>query len=179
MIDSEQSPIALPGRKVPYNLETKAKDKLAELLEEDIIERVPTDEPRTWVSPPVIALKPRSDNIRFCTDMRKPNESIVRPNCQLPTTEDVIDKLSGATVFSKLDLKESYHQFLLAEESRHITTFYGPDGLYRYKRLNYGTKSAQDILQNEMSRILAGVPNQMNVSDDILIGGHEMNTIQH
>ena len=85
--------------------------------------------------------------------------------------EGVIDKFRGATVFSRLDLKESYHQFQLEEASRHITTFHGPDVLYRYKRLNYGTKSAQDILKNEMTRMHAGIPNQMNVSDDILIGG--------
>ena len=29
----------------------------------------------------------------------------------------------------------------------------------RYKRLNYGTKSAQDILQIEMLNILAGIEN--------------------
>ena len=103
--------------------------------------------------------------------MRRANETILRPNGQLPATEDVIDKLQGATVFSRLDLKESYHQFQIDEASRHITTFHGPDAIYRYKRLNYGTKSAQDILQNEMTRMLAGIPNQMNVSDDILIGG--------
>ena len=171
MVDDSQQPVAQRGRRIPYNLEEKSEEKLAELLEADVIERVPDDAPRTWVSPPVVAPKPGTDNIRFCVDMRRANETILRPNAQLPTTDDVIDKLRGATVFSRLDLKESYHQFQLDEASRHITTFHGPDALYRYKRLNYGTKSAQDILQNEMTRMLAGIPNQMNVSDDILIGG--------
>ena len=60
---------------------------------------------------------------------------------------------------------------MLDESSRSITTFYGPDGLYRYKRLNYGTKSAQDILQLEMHKMLSGISNQVNIADDILIGG--------
>ena len=64
------------------------------------------------------------------------------------------------------DLREVYHQFEVTTESRKITTFYGPDGLYRYKRQNYGTKSAQDILQNEMRSILAGISNQINIADD-------------
>jgi hypothetical protein len=171
MIDDDKRPVAQRGRKIPYNLEEKAESKLAQLLEADIVEKVSDDEPRTWISPPVVAPKPGKEDIRFCIDMRAVNESIKRPNAQLPTTEDVIDKLRGAQVFSKLDLKEAYHQFELDEKSRHVTTFHGPDALYRYKRLNYGTKSAQDILQNEMARILSGIPNQMNVSDDILIGG--------
>ena len=85
--------------------------------------------------------------------------------------EDVINKFNGAKKFSKLDLREAYHQFEITTESRKITTFYGPDGLYRYKILNYGTRSAQDILQNEMRNILAGIPNQINIADDILIAG--------
>ncbi len=103
--------------------------------------------------------------------MRMANKAILRQYTQLPTMEDVISKFNGAKKFSKLDLRETYHQFEITTESRKITTFYGPDGLYRYKRLNYGTRSAQDILQNEMRNILAGIPNQINIADDILIAG--------
>ena len=35
----------------------------------------------------------------------------------------------------------------------------------------YGTKSAQDILQIEMQKMLSGIPHQVNTADDILIGG--------
>ena len=50
--------------------------------------------------------------------------------------------------------------------------FYGPDGLYRYKQLNYGTKSSQDIMQIEMQKVLSRIPNQVNISDDILTGAN-------
>ena len=171
MINRDAKPVVQRGRKIPYNLEEKAERKLRDILKQDIVEPVPTDEPRTWVSPPVIALKPRSDQIRFCVDMRLANKVIDRPNAKLLVTDDVIDKFQKGDTFSKLDLKEAYHQLKLDVDSQHLTTFHGPDGLYRYKRLNYGTKSAQDILQNEMARVLAGIPNQVNVADDILIGG--------
>jgi hypothetical protein len=84
---------------------------------------------------------------------------------------DIVNKFQGAERFTKLDLKEAYHQFVLDEQSRNITTFYGPDGLYLYKRLNYGTKSTQDTLQLEMHKMLSGIPSQVNIADDILIGG--------
>ena len=99
------------------------------------------------------------------------NNAIKRPYVQIPTMSDIVNKLQGAERFTKLDLKEAYHQIVLSESSRHITTFYGPDGLYRYKRLNYGTKSAQDILQTQMQKMLSGIPHQVNIADDILIGG--------
>jgi hypothetical protein len=171
MTDETVTPAVQKPRRVPYNLAAKAEEKIAYLLNQDIIEKVPDDETRTWVSPTVIAPKPSSDQIRLCVDMRMANKAILRPYTQLPTMEDVINKFQGAKKFSKLDLREAYHQFELTTESRKITTFYGPDGLYRYKRLNYGTKSAQDIIQNEMRNILAGIPHQINIADDILIAG--------
>ena len=99
------------------------------------------------------------------------NKAMQRPYTQIPTMADVVNKFQGAARFTKLDLKESYHQFVLDEPSRNITTFFGPDGLYRYKKLNYGTKSALDILQLEMHKMLSGISNQVNIADDILIGG--------
>ena len=103
--------------------------------------------------------------------MRMANKAIQGPYTQIPTMADIVNKFQGAERFTKLDLKEAYHQFVLDEQSRNITTFYGPDGLYRYKRLNYGTKSAQDIPQLEMHKMLSGIPSQVNIADDILIGG--------
>ena len=38
----------------------------------------------------------------------------------------------GAKVFSKLDLNMAFHQMEFAPESREITTFAGPNDLYRY-----------------------------------------------
>ena len=170
MVDKTVAPVVQKARRIPVNLLEKAEDKVSQLLDQDIIEYFPDNEPRTWVSPPVIAPKPNGD-IRFCIDMRLANKAVMRPFTQIPTMDDVTTKFSGAQRYSKLDLKEAYHQLELTPESRNITTFYGPDALYRYKRLNFGTKSAQDILQIEMQNLLAGIPNQVNLSDDILIGG--------
>ena len=67
-------------------------------------------------------------------------------------------KFSRADRFSKLDLNEVHNQFV-SEESRNITAFYGLDGLYRFKMAKYGTKSAQDIMQIELQKMLAVIEN--------------------
>ena len=72
MIDQTVTPIVQKPRRIPVNLLDKAEHKVNQLLEEDIIEGFPDNEPRTWVSPPVIAPKP-SGEIRFCIDMRLAN----------------------------------------------------------------------------------------------------------
>jgi protein subunit release factor A len=40
-----------------------------------------------------------------------------------PTIDDIIVELTGAKVFSKLDLNSGYHQVELSPKSRYITTF--------------------------------------------------------
>ena len=170
MVDESVTPVVQWPRKFPINLTDATREKMEFLTGEDIVERFPDTEPRTWVSPPVVSIKP-DGGVRLCVDMRLVNNAIKRPFTQIPTMEDVKAKFAGATRFSKLDLKEAYHQIELEPKSRNLTEYYGPDGLYRYKRLNYGTKSAQDILQIQMQKMLVDVPHQMNIADDILIGG--------
>ena len=172
MVDETVTPVAQKPRRIPIHVMDKAENKVKQMLNRDIIERFPDNVPRKWIIPVVISTKPNGD-IRFCLDMREPNIAIQRPLTPLPTIDEVEAKFSGAERFSKLDLKEAYNQFVLSEESRNMTAFYGPDGLYRFKRLNYGTKSAQDIMQIELRKILAGIEHQMNMADDFLIGGSE------
>ena len=157
--------------RIPLNLSEKAENKIKDLLSQDIIERRSDDKPRTWVSPAVTAPKLGSENIRFWIDMYMTNEAIKRPYTQIPTMVDIVHKFQCAERFTKFDIKESYHQLLLCDSSRKITTFYGPDGLYHFKRLNYGTKSAQDIFQIEMQKMLSGIPHHVNIADVILISG--------
>ena len=64
--------------------------------------------------------------------MRMANKAVKRPYTQIPTMEDIVHKFQGAGRFMKLGINESYHhQFVLSDLSRNITTFDGPDELYR------------------------------------------------
>ena len=120
-VDKTVQPIAQPVRRLPFGLREKVEKKLDELLEKEIIEEV-SNAPTTWLSLLVVVPKPDGD-IRIYVDMRRANEAIVREIHLIPTIEEVLQDLSGSTVFSKLDLKWRFHQVELAEESREITTF--------------------------------------------------------
>ena len=65
--------------------------------------------------------------------------------------------MNGSKVLSKLDLKWDYQQLELSPESREITTFATPDGLFRYKRLLFGVCSASEQYQHEFASALAGI----------------------
>ena len=105
-IDPEVQPIAQPIRRVPYHLRNKLSDKLDELVELDIIEKV--SGPSSWVSPVVVVPKPSGD-IRLCLDMRQANMAVKRELYPIPTIDVVLQDLNQSKFFSKLDLNSAYH----------------------------------------------------------------------
>ena len=109
----------------------------------------------------------------MCIDMHEPNKGIERVRYEIPTVDDIIHELNGATVFSKLDLNMAYHQLELDPSSRHFTTFSTHIGLFRFKRLNYGTVSAQEEFDNCIRKTIAGIPGAANISDDIIVFGKD------
>lgn len=169
-VDESVQPTAQPHRRIPFHLRKKVEAELKRLEQLDVIEKV--DGPTPWVSPIVVAPKPKKpEEIRICVDMRLPNQAIKRTRHIMPTIDDILSKLNQATVFSKLDLNSGYHQLELDEESRNITTFSTHVGLRRYKRLNFGVTSAAEIFQNHIAELLTDISGSLNTSDDILIYG--------
>ena len=100
--DFELTPVVQPSRKISYNLRHKLLEKLIELEENDIIEKVKS--PMTWVSPLVIIPKCNGD-ICIILDVRFPKQAIKRERHPIPTVEEIVQEVSGDCHFSKLDLR--------------------------------------------------------------------------
>ena len=103
--------------------------------------------------------------------MRCANRAVKRSRFVQPTLDDIQSKLNGSVLYSKLDLNSGYHQLILNEGSRYLTTFSTHIGLFRYKRLNFGISSASEIFQNVISQVVDGIDGVMNISDDIIVSG--------
>ena len=169
-IDKTKTPKAQPQRRIPYHIREKVKTALQQLEKEDVIERVPEDEATPWVQP-IVAVPKKDGNVRISVDMRLPNEAIKRVRHPIPTVNDISVELNGAKYFTKLDLTQAYHQLVLDEQSRYITTFSTHIGLFRYKRLNYGTNASAEIFQYVLQRELQGLHGVRNIADDIIVFG--------
>ena len=178
----DATPIAQKPRPVPYYLQEPLRNWLDECIEGEIFEKVEPGEPVTWCSPLVVQLKPRysgvskdslqSHMIRACVDLRVPNKCMERNRIlQAPVVEDFTCKFHDCKVFSKLDLRQGYHQLTLHPDSRAVATFSMPWGNMRPKRLIFGAKSSQDLFDEAMFRIFGDIPKGLNQRDDILIGG--------
>lgn len=169
-IDENVPPVVQHCRRIPFHLRAKLEEELKRLETSGIIEKV--NGPSPWVSPIVLVPKPNDPNIlRVCVDMRAANKAIKRVRHSTPTLQDIIVLLNGATVFSKIDLNDGYHQLALDEQSRVITAFNTHCGIYRYTRLNFGINTAAEVFQDEIRQTLTNIENVINLSDDILVFG--------
>lgn len=167
-IDDTVKPISQPYRRIPIPLEEKVNRKLQELVDADIIEAI--NKPSKWVSPMVPILKENGD-IRICIDMRRANMAVIRENYPLPTMDILLPNFRKAKYFTKLDIKNAFHQVEITPSSRDITTFITSKGLYRYKRLMFGITCAPELFQKIMDKMLLSCEGTVVFIDDILIFG--------
>ncbi|XP_062713482.1 uncharacterized protein LOC134290373 [Aedes albopictus] len=127
-INMEVQPVQQPYRRPPIALEHLIEEKLRRLLQQDIIERV--NGPSPWVSP-MVPITKDSGEIRLCIDMRQANRAVLRETHPLPLVDELLSSMNGAVRFSKIDIKDAYHQVEISQKSRPITTFITKHGLFR------------------------------------------------
>jgi len=133
-----------------------------------VISRV--SQPTDWCAGMVVVPKP-DGRVRICVDLIKLNQSVRRERHILPSVEQTLAQLGGATVFSKLDANSGYWQMELTKQSALLTTFITPYGRYCFNRLPFGITSASEYFQRHMSDILQGFEGVVCLIDDILVYG--------
>lgn len=146
------------------------RDELKSILDEmlcgGIIEEGESSE---WVSPTVLAHK-ADKSLRLCVDLRALNPGIVVDPHPLSNINKVVSMLEGATIFSTLDLWSAYHQIELAEDSKYLTAFFTPQGLFQFRRMPFCLASAASVFQRAMYHICKGMECFIKCfQDDILV----------
>ncbi|XP_065195493.1 uncharacterized protein K02A2.6-like [Sycon ciliatum] len=167
-LEDGSKPLAQPPRRPAFSIRADIETELKRLTKLDIIE--PVKEATPWVSPLVPVRKPNGA-LRLCVDYRELNKRVTRERNVLPTVDEITAQLDGAGVFSVLDAESGFHQLLLSEEARPLTTFSSHCGLFRFKRLPFGIACAPEIFQRVVSDILEGLPGVIVYIDDILVFG--------
>ena len=103
-----------------------------------------------------------------CLDPIDLNNAIIREHYKAPTPEEISHKLAGATVFSKLDAKDGFWSVHLDNASSHVHTFNTNKGRYRFLRMPFSLKMAQDVFQMRMDQITERLPGFTAIHDDIM-----------
>ena len=65
----------------------------------------------------------------------------------------------------------AFHQVELHPQSRDITTFSAPNGLYRHKSLVFGLNMASEKFNHTIRQVVQDCPGAFNIHDDLIVGG--------
>jgi len=106
-----------------------------------------------WSSP-VVLVRKKDGNTRFCVDYRKLNSVTKRDNYPLPRIDDALDRLSGAQYFSSMDCDQAYYQVPVAKADVQKTAFITPDGLFEFKYMPFGLCNAPATFQRLLDVVL-------------------------
>jgi hypothetical protein len=105
--------------------------------------------------------------------MTRLNNAVLREQYTLPVIDQLLARLTGAKVFSKLDCNSGFHQIPLSHESQLLTTFTTPFGRWCYTRIPFGISSASEVFSKKMADILNSQDNALHLVDDVLIYGKD------
>jgi hypothetical protein len=123
--------------RMPPNELAKLKIQLNELLKKGLI--WPSSSP--WGCP-AIFMKKKDESLRMCMDYQPLNVVTVKNKYPLPRIDILFDQLSKAKVFSKIDLRSSYHQIKIRPEDIPKTAFSTRYGLFEYLIMSFGLTNA-------------------------------------
>jgi hypothetical protein len=102
---------------------------------------------------PILFAKKKGGALRMCIDYRLLNSQSIIDSFPLPRIDELLQRLDGACVFSKIDLRDGYHQIPMADKDRAKTAFSCRYGTYEFLVMPFGLSSAPGTFQRLMNQV--------------------------
>ena len=103
---------------------------------------------------PILFVPKPDGSMRLCVDYRQLNKLTIANKYPLPLMTELSDPVAGATIFTKMDLKDGYHLLQIKEGDEWKTAFRTRYGHYEYKVMPFGLVNAPATFQAMMNTIL-------------------------
>ena len=115
--------------------------------------------------------KKKDGSLRVCVDYRGLNAITIKDRTPLPNIKEMQNRLQGATIFSKIDLRDGYHNILIQPEDRNKTAFRTRYGHFEFNLMPFGLCNAPATFMRVMNNIFGKLYDECLICymDDILI----------
>lgn len=136
-LEPGHSPPFRPIYRLSYKELVELRKQLKELLDQGHIR--PSKSP---YGAPILFVTKKDGSMRMCIDYRALNKITIKNRYPLPRTDELLDQLHGAKVFSKIDIRSAYYQVRIAECDVEKTAFRTRYGHFEFLVMPFGLTNA-------------------------------------
>ncbi|KAG2191531.1 hypothetical protein INT47_003618 [Mucor saturninus] len=160
---------------LPYHARPEIEKQLQEWLDTGVVVEC---EPSAKHNTPLLAIPKRDANNNFTKhrivmDLRRCNLNIDEKNIQdfaVPNIKDIFDEVTAkGQVFTKLDLKNAYHSFKVADASQEVLSFTVNNKTYKWVGCCFGLKFVTSLYFRVINLLFQGMEGVQTYVDDCCI----------
>lgn len=164
----------VPGKVPPYKPIYNLSEEQLRVLKDYLDEA----QRKGWIRPsqseagaPIFFVPKKDGGLRLCVDYRGLNAITAKNRYPLPLISETLDRLAGANLFTKLDLRDAYHRIKIRVGDEWKTAFRTRYGHFEYQVMPFGLANAPATFQAYINRALSSLLDVCCVVylDDILI----------
>ena len=132
-----------------------------------------------WASP-LHMVKKKDGGWRPCHDYHRLNTATVPDSYPFPNIADFSSRVSGSTVFSKLDLQKGYYQVPVDQKDIQKTAIITSFGMFELLRMPFRLRNAGNTFQCLMDQTLGDLPFCFVYVGNILVFSKDLSShVQH